>query len=343
MTSNPFRTAITWISFSILLAGCESPPSRSHLELVRRSQPLLGTFVTISAYGSDKSELHQGISAAFEEIRRVDQLMSIHRKDSEISRLNRQASAAPVAVSSELFSVIAKAQEIALETAGAFDITIRPLADLWGFIWKEYRLPTEEELNQVLPLVNARWVELDPKRQTVQFLMEGISLDLGGIAKGYAVDRAIESLKANGITNAMVKAGGDLRVTGHRPGQRPWKVQLEDPLKHGHRTRIPLKEAALSTSGNYENYFVIDGHRYSHILDPRTGLPVEGIAACSVIAKTCTESDAWATALFVYGLDSSISRFGTRFPMRFTLVPKSGTDNRPTVRSNATLTPDNHF
>jgi len=250
--------------------------------------------------------------------------MSVHRSDSEIAQVNAGAQGSPAAISPELFHVLVAADEIARLSEGAFDVTIRPLADLWGFIWKEYRLPTEAELKAVLPQVNYRSVTLNRTERTVQLLKPGVSLDLGGIGKGYAVDRAIEALVELGITNAMVKAGGDLRVIGSPPGQTHWEVQLEDPAKQGRRVTIPLRDAALSTSGNYENYFEVDGKRYSHILDPRTGLPVAGIASCTVIAPTCMESDAWATACFVMGVEKSLAKFGDRFAMRFVMTPAAG-------------------
>lgn len=291
------------------------------LELVRRSEPLLGTFVTITVFGENREALNAAISTAFDEFRRIDGLMSLHRADSELSRLNAGAAAGPVLVSPDLFRVISKAQEIARQTEGSFDITIRPLADLWGFIWKEYRLPTEAELRAVLPRVNYQLVQLEPDRGAGRFLAPGVSIDLGGIAKGYAVDCAIEKLDSLGVSNAMVKAGGDLRVIGLPPGKTNWIVRLEDPRKEGRRAEVPLRDAALSTSGNYENFFELNGVRYGHILNPRTGQPVQGIAACTVIAPTCMESDALATACFVYGVEKSLARFGTRFPIRFTLMP----------------------
>ncbi len=262
--------------------------------------------------------------------------MSIHRADSELARLNASAGTNAVVVSPELFAVLQLAQAIATQTDGSFDITIRPLADLWGFIWKQHRLPTTEELTQTLPLVDYRNVQLDEATRTVRFVAADVSplkstgevradsrrllqtsIDLGGIGKGVAVDWAMEKLRSHGITNAMVKAGGDLRVSGTPPGETHWTVQLEDPLKRGRRVSIPLRDTALSTSGNYENYFEVNGRRYSHILNPRTGLPIEGIAACTVIAPTCAESDAWATALFVYGASRSLTQHSDRFAMQF--------------------------
>jgi len=245
--------------------------------------------------------------------------MSIHRADSELARVNASAATNVVVVSPELFAVLQLAQDIALKTDGAFDVTIRPLADLWGFIWKQHRLPTAEELERTLPLVNFRNIQLDSAHSTVRFMKIGVSIDLGGIGKGVAVDWAIAKLQSLGVTNAMVKAGGDLRVIGAPPGETHWMVQLEDPRREGQRVSIPLLDAALSTSGNYENFFEVNGRRYSHILNPRTGLPVEGIAACTVIAPTCAESDAWATALFVLGVEKSLERFVPTRAMRFTV------------------------
>jgi FAD:protein FMN transferase len=283
-----------------LAAGCAQ---RS--DFVRRAQPLLGTYVVISVRGENAQP---AISAAFEEIRRIDALMSLHRADSELAKVNaRQIDV----VSEDLYKVLAKAREISELTEGSFDITIRPVVDLWGFIWKEYRLPTAEELQRVLPRVDYRLVQLGPARRSVRFLRDGVSIDLGAIAKGYAVDCAIEKLRSMGITNAMVRVGGDLRAMGE------WQVQIEDPEKRGRRTSLRLKDAAISTSGDYENYFVVDGRRYGHILNPRTGMPVEGIASCTVIAPTCMESDALATALFVYGPERTAKRFGDSINVRF--------------------------
>ncbi len=314
------------------MTACRTNPPRPKTELVHRSQPLLGTFVTISACGPDRATTLQAISAAFDEIKRADAVMSIHREDSELARLNASAATNTVIVSPELFVVLQLAQDIATQTDGAFDITIRPLADLWGFIWKQHRLPTSEELERTLPLVNFRYIQLDPERRTVRFLKPSVSTDLGGIGKGVAVDWAITKLQSLGVTNAMVKAGGDLRVIGAPPGETHWTVQLEDPRKEGQRVSIPLRDAALSTSGNYENFFEVNGRRYSHILNPRTGLPVEGIAACTVIAPTCAESDAWATALIVYGMERSLSEFGKHRTVRFTTVTNGIVRHLPSAR-----------
>ena len=228
-----------------------------------------------------------------------------------MSKLNARAIKT---VSEDLFRVLEKAQEISKMTEGSFDVTIRPVAESWGFIQKECRMPSQAELAIALQKVNYRYVQLDRARRAVEFSRPGVTIDLGGIAKGYAVDCALEKLRSMGITNAMVRAGGDLRVIGE------WPVQIEDPQKRGERTTLQLKDAAISTSGNYENYFTIDGKRYGHILNPRTGMPVENVASCTVIAPTCMESDALATALFVYGPERTKRRFGDTINVRFSPV-----------------------
>jgi FAD:protein FMN transferase len=243
--------------------------------------------------------------------------MSLHRADSELARINAEAHARPVLISDDLFKVLEKALQISRETDGRFDPTVAPLTQLWGFLWKEHRFPSPSELSATLPRVNYRFVQLNKSEQAVRFATNGITLDLNAIAKGYAVDCAIEKLREHGITNAMVRAGGDLRVLGVPPGETAWRVQIEDPAKVGLRRTVKLSDAALSTSGSYENYFIRDDRRFSHILDPRTGMPVEGIASCTVIASTCMESDAWATALFVLGPDKALPTFGKRFPVLF--------------------------
>ena len=286
---------------------------------MQRSQPLLGTFVVISIQSGDQAGAEQAISLAFNEVRRLDAILSLHRPDSELVNLNRRAAKEPVHVSQELFTVIARAQEIAVATDGCFDITIRKLADLWGFISKQQTLPDPKDIASALTDGNYRDIIGDETRRTVHFQKPGLSVDLGGIAKGYIVDRVIQVLHEQGFTNALVRAGGDLRAGGAASGQDGWQVQIEDPNRQGKRSRICLRDLAISTSGDYENYLQIGRRRYGHILDPRTGWPVQGITSCSVIARTAIESDALATAFFVLGPERALARFGDRYRMRFVL------------------------
>ncbi len=285
---------------------------------------MLGTFVVITAYAASNEQAHSAINAAFDEIRRVDSIFSIHRPDSELSRVNANAHREAVSISDELATVVLRALEVARDTEGAFDPTVGPIVQLWGFLWKEHRFPGSNELAVARARVGYRLVELDPREHTIRFLTNGVSLDLNAIAKGYAVDCAIEKLRSHGISNAMVRAGGDLRVIGLPPGETAWTVQLEDPGRKGRRSLIKLRDQALSTSGSYENFFIREGRRYSHLLDPRTGWPVEGIASCSVIGRTCTESDALSTALFVLGPERALDEFGPKMPILFGIWKADG-------------------
>ena len=296
------------MSFALLTA-CKSSEERT-----TRTQPLLGTFVSITVRGNSQEG---AISSGFEEIRRVDGLLSVHKTNSEVARVNKEGGTNWFQVSEELFEFLKQAQEISRKTEGAFDFTIRPLAELYGFIWKEYRLPRKEEIEQALKLVDYKNVEVADGK--VRFRKTGVTLDFGAIGKGYAVDRAVMALKENGVKAGMVRAGGDIRVFG--PDW--WEIQIEDPTKKGNRGSVWLKEGAISTSGNYENFFEVRGKRYSHILNPQTGWPVEGVASCSVIAKSCTESDALATGFFVLGPEKTFERMAGEYEVQFLLVEDS--------------------
>jgi len=286
-------------------------------EPTTRIQPHLGTFVSITVYG-DPTKVRPAIAAAFDEFRVVDKLLSIHRTDSALAHANAGGKLSP-----ELAAVIQRALAIAKETDGAFDPTIRPLADLWGFIKKEgYRMPTDAELAVVLSKVNYRHIEI--KGNQLIKATQDMSIDSGGFGKGYAVDRAIAALQRAGIRNAMVKAGGDLRVIGLPPGKNHWTIWLEDPEKKGQRTPVKLRLGAMSTSGQYENFMIIDGQRYGHLLNPRTGKPIQSIAASTLTAPTCFESDAYATAAAVMGVEKSTEKLGGRFGMRFVLMNNDG-------------------
>ena len=283
------------------------------LVLFKEETRSVPSFVSITVY-AEPGKARAGMDAAFAEFRAVDALLSIHRDDSDLARAN-----AGGPVNAELQAVLEKSLAIARDTDGAFDPTIRPLADLWGFIKKEgYRLPTADELRTVLTKVDYRKVDLRDGR--LLFAAQDMSIDPGGFGKGYAVDRAIAALQRHGIQNAMVKAGGDLRVIGLPPGKNHWIIWLEDPQKKGQRTPVKLRQGAMSTSGQYENFMIIEGKRYGHLLDPRTGKPIQGIAACTLTAPTCFESDAYATAAAVMGVKKSTKKFGDRFGMRFVLM-----------------------
>jgi thiamine biosynthesis lipoprotein len=257
----------------------------------------------IVAYGEDRVALATLLEKALDEVDRIDRLMSHYRTDSALSRLNRDAAREPVAPDPELFDVIATAIGYSAESGGAFDITVGPLMKAWGFFGGEGHLPASDELARARGVTGYTRVRIDRNRRTIAFDRPGVEIDLGGIAKGYAVDRAVEVLRRGGVTAALVSAGGStLYAIGTRPGGFPWRVDVQDPV-NGRRVAftVALADRALSIAGASEKWFEAGGTRYSHIMDPRTGRPVQGVLSVAVLAATGTEGDALDDALFVEG------------------------------------------
>jgi len=278
---------------------------------VTRMRPMLGTYVEITVNGLDYERANQAIDAGFAAISEVDRLLSSHRTDSELNRINAAAGNGAIPVAIWTHECIKMAVDVGHQSEGAFDITCRPVLDLWGFVRKEYRLPSQHELDSALPLVNYRDIILiadpvstsekssessKPVRFQIGLARIGMKLDVGGIGKGFAVDKAVEALQKSGVRMGLVKAGGDFRGFGGKI----WRVGIADPVDwHCPIVEIDILDEAISTSGDYENFFEVNGRRYGHLVDPRTGMPVQHRHSLSVRATTCTLSDAWSTALFV--------------------------------------------
>ncbi|MGE0886453.1 MAG: FAD:protein FMN transferase [Blastocatellales bacterium] len=262
---------------------------------------------SIVVYGEDESKLAQAVNAAFDEVDRIDDLMSHYKPDSSLSKLNRDAGNRAVKVEPELFDFIAECLRYSRESDGAFDITVGPLLKTWGFFRGEGRMPKSKELAEARRKVGWRHVILNEKEKTIRFDRADIELDLGGIAKGYAVDKAVEILRQNGIERALVNAcGSTLYGLGAPPGEEGWEVKLRDPVSSQKTAMtVLLKNRALSVSGSYEKFFELDGKRYSHIFDPRTGWPVQGILSVAVLTDTGTAGDALDNVFYVLGLDKS--------------------------------------
>jgi thiamine biosynthesis lipoprotein len=283
-------------------AGAQDLPVR-----YEASHSAMGTVFTVVAYGRDARFLAEVTNEAFEEIDRLDAQMSNYRPESELAGINRLAARQAVVVEPRLFQLIRDSLRSSDETGGAFDITVGPLMKAWGFFRGQGRLPSPSELRQVLKRVGSRRVKLDQARRTISFAAEGMELDLGGIAKGYAVDQGVEILRANGVTSALVSSGtSSLYALGAPPEERAWKITLRDPYdaeKVGNV--VYLKNYSLSASGSYEKFFQLAGRTYCHILDPRTGRPVESMLATAVLAPHAVQSDALSTAFFVLGVEGS--------------------------------------
>ena len=242
-------------------------PGLARAEWLTRTESIMGTRCSVELWSDDKSRGEAAITSVFDDMRRIDRLMSTWKEDTEISMVNREASKHPVKISEELFRLLQESVRYSELTHGAFDITYASVGYLYDF--KKGVHPDQEAIDAALPGINWRHMVLNEQDTTVYFQRPGMRIDLGGIAKGYSVDRGIEILQKQGITRAMVNAGGDTRIIGDRFG-KPWVVGVRDPDHEGKVfLRLPLTDTAFSTSGDYERYFDEDGKRYHHILDPR--------------------------------------------------------------------------
>lgn len=265
---------------------------------------LLGTEVEISVWGKDAAA---AVTAAFAEVEKVHNTMSRFREGSDVWNINTSKAGQMVAVNEDTFRIILESIRISKMTNGAFDITILPLMTLWRAAREKGILPTDEEIAAARALVNWQYIMLDAENLTVGLQKAGMGIDLGGIAQGYAVDRAAAALKEHGIKSAMVNAGGDIYLLGKPQGREWWRIGIEDPREEGKIfASLDLRDEAVATSGDYRWYFIIGGQRFHHIIDPRSGLPVERMQSVTVVAPDATFADGLSTAIFVLGREKGI-------------------------------------
>jgi FAD:protein FMN transferase len=290
-------------------AAPKAPPAHPARTLARHeaSRMSMACAYAILAYGEDGGALPGILEAALDEVDRIDRLMSHYKPESPLSRLNREAAAGPVAVEPELFDFIAESLRYSRESDGAFDITVGPLMKTWGFFRGGGRLPTAEELAEVRGRIGYTHVVLDPRARTIRFDRPGMELDLGGIAKGYAVDRVVALLRRAHVAAALVSAGGStIFGMGAPPGREAWDVDIQDPGGAGRvALTVPLRNRALSVSGRAEKSFEREGIVYAHIMDPRTARPVQGVLSVAVLTSTGTAGDALDDAFFVEGVEGT--------------------------------------
>jgi FAD:protein FMN transferase len=264
----------------------------------------MGATFSVVLYGSDEASMNQAIDAAFDEVHRLDAMLSNYRPESEWSRVNREAAAHPVAVSPELFRLLSDCMEYSRASEGAFDLTVGPLMRAWGFFGGERRVPSPDQLRNALDIVGYRHVHLNGRKKTVRFDRHGVEIDPGGVGKGYAVDRMVEILRARGFRNALVAASGSSIFGLGQPPDEPrgWPINIADPWDHRkNAAELFVKDESLSTSGSYEKSFRVGGHRYSHIMDPHRGAPAEGTVQVTVIAPRTIDSEVWAKPYFIRG------------------------------------------
>ena len=269
-------------------------------EWVRVSGTAMTTAIEMEFWTEDPAVASEAGDAVLALFDRIDRQMSRYREDSELSRVNREAANGPVEVSDSLFTVLQQALRISELSHGAFDISFGSIGYLYDF--RARQQPSDEELAEGLAKVNYRSVVLDPSANSVRFLDEGVRLDLGGIAKGYAVDRGIDILKSFGIRHARLSAGGDLRLLGDKRG-KPWIVGIRDPRSESRNAMVlPLTNVAVSTSGDYERFFFDDNNeRVHHILSPATGKPAKGVQSVTILGDDSITTDGLSTAVFVLG------------------------------------------
>ena len=301
------------LACGLLLAGCgtadsgqdstgvtQSGSAAAAAEPVSREIFAMDTYMTVTAYGEPAQE---AVDAAVSEIQRLDALLSIGESGSEISMLNDSGTAR---VSDDTGVMIDKALELYRDTGGAFDLTILPLMETWGFTDEAYRVPSEEELKTVLQKIGADQLTWDKDSGTIA-LGEGQKMDLGGIAKGYTSSRIMEIFEQYGVTSGMVSLGGNVHLLGTKPDGTAWRVGIQDPENSaGMLGILETQDCAVITSGGYERYFEQDGKRYHHILDPTTGKPADsGITSVTIVSEDGTLADGLSTALFVMGVEKA--------------------------------------
>jgi thiamine biosynthesis lipoprotein len=296
----------------LVLAGAVAraqQPARPARHLAQKIGEAMGTDLRFAVLTDDDARAQAAMQAAFDEVKRIEALMTTWRPDSEVSRVNAQAGVAPVRVSDETLEVVLAAERASRLSNGAFDITFYAMKGLWKFDEDlEPKLPDPKELAKRRALIDWRKVIVDQKAKTIFLAKRGMAINLGGIAKGYAVDRAAAVLKRAGFPDAIVQAGGDLLCAGSKEGQ-PWTAGIRDP--RGPRDDVfavlKLTDHAFSTAGDYERFFVKDGKRYHHIIDPKTGYPATRARSVTIYAPTALLADALDDAVFIMGWEKGLA------------------------------------
>lgn len=281
--------------------GCGSLPRFSKPVVVKRAQMQMGTLVTITAVAETESVAQAAASSGFAEIRRLEELLSTWIPTSELSRINAAAGSAAVHASPETMEVVQRSLQAAEMTDGGFNIAIGPAVEAWSVTERQH-IPTEAELEQLIPLVDLHGVRVDVRDRTISLERAGMRIDVGGIGKGYAADRAVQVMQKAGAEAGVVALSGDIKTFGRLPDGLPFPVGIQHPRKEGEVLAwIDLQDEAISTAGDYERFFERDGVRYHHILDPKTLQPARGCQSVTVIAREGVWADGLDTGIFVMG------------------------------------------
>ena len=278
-------------------------------QMYRRTLKLMGTRFDISVVSKDSIKSKEYIDLAINEITRIEQLISSWNENSQTSLINRNAGIKPVKVDKELFDLIKRSLAISKLTDGAFDISYASMDKLWKFDGSMTKLPTDDEIRASVAKVGYQHIILDETASTVFLNLKGMKIGFGAIGKGYAADKAKELLISKGVKAGIMNASGDMNTWGKQPNGDDWKVAITNPLnKKNAFGLLPIKNGAVVTSGNYEKYVTFNNKRYSHIIDPRTGYPTNGIISATVFAPKAELADALATSIFIMGVETGINR-----------------------------------
>ena len=314
----PFKCIAVVLWLGIVLNACDDTRDQP----TRRTQFIMGTLVEITVSHPDPDVIQAVTTQAFDEMKRIEQLMSTYLPDSEISRINHAAGKEAIPVSPEVEEVIREGLYWSEQSSGAFDITIEPLVYLWNFDGEKEIIPRESTLRKTASLVNFKDIEL--KDHTVRLKRHGMAINVGGLAKGYAVDRAISVLRGK-VKNGIVNAGGDLFAFGQKNKQTPWNIGLQHPRKPQELlAAFAVQNQAIATSGDYQRYFIKDGVRYHHIFDPQTGKPARLMVSTTIITTEVMDADALATAVFVMGPEKGIEWINSMDNVEAMLVLNDG-------------------
>lgn len=296
-----------WFVLVLMTGGCATVPVEAPSVVIKRAQMHMGTLVSISAVASTKELAHASIEAAFHEIKRLEQLLSTWIQTSELSLVNEAAGRGPVVVGQETMELVLRAIEITGLTEGGFNIAVGPAVEAWS-VTERQRIPSADELHALKPLVDWSAIQVNRQAHTIFLPKPGMRIDVGGIGKGYAADRAAEAMKKAGARGGVVALSGDIKTFGDLPGMTGFPVGIRHPRQDGALVAtIDLKNEAISTAGDYERYFEQDGIRYHHILDPQSLQPARKCQSVTVIAAEGTVADGLDTGIFVLGPEKGMA------------------------------------
>jgi thiamine biosynthesis lipoprotein len=289
---------------------------------LKREEAIMGTAVAVELWAEDRGTGEAAMAAVMEEMRRIDRAMSPHKPDSELSQINRDAALMPVRLSHEMCMLLARAIEFSRWSDGAFDISYASAGQLYDY--RAGVAPDDDVLSPAREAIGWQQLLLDDRQRTLRFGKPGMRIDLGGFAKGHAVDRCIAILRARGIAHAMVSAGGDSHVLGDRRG-RPWMIAVRDPRREGEVVALlPLQDAAVSTSGDYERFFEKAGVRHHHLIDPRTGRSAAGARSVTILANDGLTSEALSKTVFVLGAERGMALINSLRDVDAVIVDAAG-------------------